>query len=138
MRYIIYTLYVATVLLFSGFARAQSPLPVEPPRSRVTILEVLVDSENLQLAVSGYVPNPCHQIPTPVMTLDNANTLVIRLISPVPTNFCIQRIQDYSTIVSLRHLAKASRLPLEAAAVYTVKTEGHDFSMQVSGLDLIQ
>lgn len=129
MKYIIYTVYIATVLLFSGFARAQT----------VTIDEVMVNAQ-LDLEVTGFVPTPCHQIPTAVLTFDqnNHNTLVVRLISPNPTPYCIQRLQDYSTIVPLRQLARASGLPLEATALYVVKTEGHDFTFAVSGRDLIK
>lgn len=144
MKYIIYTIYAATVLLFSGFARANtnphSLLPVEQPvRSPVTILEVQVDP-SLALEVSGYVPTICHATPMAVMTFDqhSPNTLVVRLISSAPATFCPQRIKDYQLFVPLRQLARASHLPLEASAIYTVKTEGHDFAIEVSGQDLIQ
>lgn len=143
MKYIIYTIYAATVLLFSGFAKAQSVMPVENnqnPRSSVTIQEVLIDSQTLDLNVSGYVPNPCYQMPYAIMTIDHnkPQTLVVRLFSPAPTQFCIQRIQEYSTVVSLKQLAKSSQLPLEDAVVYTVRTEGHDFAIEVFGRDLKQ
>jgi hypothetical protein len=130
MKYIIYTVYIATVLLFSGFARAQT----------VTIDEVYVDHQTLDLEVSGYVPTPCHQLPTAVLTFDHLNprTLVVRLVSPSHGDYCIQRLKNYSTIVPLRQLARASRLPLEASVLYVVKTEGHDFSIAVSGQDLIE
>lgn len=142
MKFIIYTLYAVTVLLFSGFARANTLVAMvnseEGFRSPVTIAEVLVDNRSLDLQISGYVPNPCYQNPTPVLFQDKNDpaTLIVRLISPSPTNFCVQRIKDYTTVISLRQLAQASQLPLDDKALYQVKTEGYEFSLEVSGQDL--
>ncbi len=142
MKYIIYTLYVVTVLLFSGFARANTLMSLvnadEQFRSPATIYNVGVDHQTLDLEISGYVPTPCYQEPSAVLIQDknDPSTLILRLVSPIPTAFCIQRIKDFSTIVSLRQLAQASQLPLEDKANYVVKTEGFDFSLPVSGQDL--
>ena len=145
MKYIIYTFYVVTVLLFSGFARANTLMAMvkadEQFRSPATIDSVGFADPNhqtLDLQITGYVPNPCYLNPSAILIMDknDPNTLIIRLISPIPTTFCIQRIKDFSTIVSLPQLAQASQLPLEDKAIYVVKTEGFDYSLQVSGQDL--
>lgn len=138
MKYIIYTIYAVTVLLFSGFARAATLMGTEQPfQSSATILEVGV-SQTLDLEVTGYVPTPCHQNPTAMLVPDNNNpyTLILRLVSPTHANFCVQRLKDFTTVVSLRQLAAASQLPLEDGAAYVVKTDGHDFAIEVLGHDL--
>lgn len=136
MKFLIYTLYALTVLLVSGFARAEG---FEPKKSNVQISEVGLDQQTMDLHVAGYVPNPCYQNPTAVMVQDktDSNVLVVRLVSPIPTQMCIQRIKDYTTVVNLRQLAQASELPLEDKAIYQLKAEGSDFAIEVLGQDLL-
>lgn len=136
MKLLIYTLYALTVLLVSGFARAEG---FEPKKSNVQISEVGLDQQTMDLHVAGYVPNPCYQNPTAVMVQDktDSNVLVVRLVSPIPTQMCIQRIKDYTTVVNLRQLAQASELPLEDKAIYQLKAEGSDFAIEVLGQDLL-
>ncbi len=142
MKTIIYTIYALTVLLFAGFARAESLMNVvngdQKFRSPVSISQVGVDMQAMRLAIAGRLPNPCYQDPSVLLIADknNPNTLILRLISPTPTNSCMARIKNYETIVSLRQLAQASELPLEDKALYVIRTEGYDFSLEVSGQDL--
>lgn len=145
MKPLFYTIYALTVLLFAGFARAETVTLMKVVnsgpqkfRSPVQISEVGVDIQNLKLSIAGRLPNPCFQDPSPVLIQDknNPNVLVLRLISPVPTNACMARIKDYDTVVSLRQLAQAAELPLEDKALYVIHTEGFDFSLPVSGQDL--
>lgn len=139
MKIVIYTLYAVTVLLFSGFARASDFDNSNPKfHSPVQIIDIGVDYNTMDLHIAGYVPNPCYQIPSGVLIQDphNPSTLILRLVSPSRPGACIERLKDYSTVVSLRQLAQASQLPLEDKAAYIVKTENFDFAMQVFGQDL--
>lgn len=135
MKYLVYAIYALTVLLVSGFARAEG---FEPKRSPVQIVEIGLDQQTMDLHVAGYVPNPCYQDPTAVLVQDKSNpsTLILRLISPIPTQMCIQSLKDYSTVVNLRQLAQSSELPLEDKAVYLLRAEGSDFQIEVLGQDL--
>jgi hypothetical protein len=104
----------------------------------VQIIDVGVDLDTFDLHITGYVPNPCYQIPSGVLIQDphNPSTLIVRLVSPSRPGACIQRLKDYDTVVSLRLLAQASQLRLEDKAAYIVKTENFEFAMQVFGQDL--
>ncbi len=144
MKTILFTIYVVTVLLFSGLARANtimSVLPVQKPNfnSAVMVQHVAIDQFRLALLVDGRMPNPCYQDPSAVLVLDkNApNTLILRLISPSPSTNCIAKIKEFRTLVDLRQLAQASELPLDNKSMYVIKTEGFDFAMEVSGQDLM-
>lgn len=144
MRTLIYTIYALTVLLFAGFARAETLMTVvnktDGPkfRSPVAITEVGFNQQSLSVAIGGRLPNPCFQDPTAVLVIDknNPNTLILRLISPIPTESCMARIKPFETEVNLPLLAQASELPLEDKALYVIRTEGYDFALEVSGQEL--
>lgn len=145
MKTLIYTIFALTVLLFAGFARAETLMNVvngktdgQKFRSPVAITEVGFNQQNMSVAIGGRLPNPCFQDPTAVLVLDrnNPNTLILRLISPTPTVDCMARIKPFETEVHLPLLAQASELPLDDKALYIIRTEGYDFSLEVSGQDL--
>jgi hypothetical protein len=141
MKTLIYGLYVAAVLVFSAFARAEVAMPyskILPKQAPVAITDVAVAPETMDLQIDGYLPNPCY--PQPLITLvqdvENPNVLRLRLSSPVPTHACPSRIQKYSMTVNLPVLAQNSRLVLANKNAYVVKFEGFEYEMQVLGSDL--
>jgi len=141
MKYIIYTIYAVTVLLFSGFARANTLMNAyhaNQAESAARIYDVTV-SQTLDLHVAGYVPTPCHSDPSAVIVQDSSNPqiLIVRLVSAAPTmSACVFRTKDFATVVPLRQLIRASQLPLVDEASYVVKTEGYNFAIEVKGSDL--
>jgi len=144
MKKLAFVLYVSCVLVFSAFARAEVAMPFVAAASNlktpVQIQEIAVDQVNLELLIGGFLPNPCFQLPsaTLVQDIENPATLILRLSSPVPTDVCVSRTIDYSTIVNLPILAQNSQIGLDDKAIYVIKTEGHEFQMQVLGSDLMR
>lgn len=144
MRTLIYTVYALTVLLFAGFARANTLMNVANGktdgkfRSTVAITEVGFNQQAMSIAIGGRLPNPCYQDPTAVLVMDkhNANSLILRLVSPTPTVDCMAMIKRFETEVNLPLLAQAAELPLDDKALYVIRTEGYDFALEVSGQDL--
>lgn len=143
MKFIIYTIYAVTVLLFSGFARANTVglgfgLHNQPALSFATIYDVTV-SQTLDLHVTGYVPTQCHSEPAGILVQDPANpqVLTVQLVTAPPTSMaCMFRIKEFSAVIPLRQLVRTSGLMLEDEATYIVKTGGYEFAFQVSGSDL--
>ena len=138
MKTLIYTVYVAAVLLFSAFARAEMVMPftkILPRQAPVAITDVAMMQETLDLRIDGYLPNACYTEPSAVLVQDveNPQVLRLRLSSPVPTTTCPSRLQDYSKIVNLPVLAQNSRLVFANGVEYVVKIEGFDYELQVLG-----
>ena len=123
--------YAIGVLLFAGFARAED--------SPARIHQVGVDLKTLSLHIEGQLPNPCYPEPSAVLTSDkqHSNILILRLSSPSPQNFCVTKIKEFFKTVKLSEVARDSRLALDDKTVYEIRTEGHPFSMQVSGSELV-
>lgn len=142
MKLIAYTIFVVSVLLMSGFAKADMLSPFMQQHQMLTAIpvdEVSVDSDSLQLLLEGHLPNPCYQEPTATLSFDTkeSNTLILRLSSPLPMEMCVDRTQPYSTVVDLRSLVQAAQLPLNEKTPYVIKTEGNAFALQVSGAELL-
>jgi hypothetical protein len=143
MKKLIYALYVAAVLLFSAFARAELAMPfskILPKQTPVTVTDVGFDEASFNLAIDGFKPNRCY--PTPfavvVQNQENPNVLKLRLTSPTPTNPCPSRIEKYSTVVNLPVLVQNARLVLEPNAKYVVEIEGYKYELQVLGSELMK
>lgn len=144
MKTLIYTIYALTVLLFAGFARAESVTLMsvvngqDKFKSPVAISAVGLNQQNLNLHVEGRLPTPCHLDPSAVLIFDknNPSTLIVRFISPSPTAACMFKIKPFETVVDLKQLAQASELLLDDKALYVIRTEGYNFSLEVSGQDL--
>jgi hypothetical protein len=150
MKFIAYTLFVVSVLLISGLARANDlSMPfVRPSATYQTPFQIknVSNEGQMQLAVTGTLPNPCYPQPSATLTPDanDPQTLVLRLSSPYPQQgACISKtqapmvIQEYTVIVDLLPLIQASQVNLHPRTIYTLKTEGYEYSMQISGSDLV-
>ena len=136
-------LYVGVVLAFSAFARAEVSMPFSKNSNfpiTVKIESVAVDKTNLELLIGGFLSNPCVEMPSAslVQDFENPSILILSLSSPVPTDVCVSRTIDFSTIVNLPVLAQNSRIELDPQADYVIKTEGNEFEMQVRGSELMR
>lgn len=143
MKKLAFILYVGCVLVFSGFARAEMVMPFSKNSNFTTPIQIesiAVDQVNLELLIRGFLPNPCTQMPSAMLVqdLENPMVLILRLSSPVPTDVCVARTVDYSTIVNLPVLAQNSRIGLDDKALYVIKADGNNFEMQVLGSDLMR
>lgn len=143
MKKVAFILYVGCVLAFSAFARAEVMMPfsrVSGFASNVQIESVALDKNNLELLIGGFLSNPCAQLPSAhlVQDFENPALLVLRLSSPVPTDVCVARTLDFSTVVNLPVTAQNSRLDLDPQGVYVIKADGSDFELQVIGADLMR
>lgn len=143
MKKIAFVLYVGCVLAFSAFARAEVYMPfskLSQNQAPVTIEHVSVDRANLELFLSGFLPNPCTAEPTATLAqaYEEPNTLVLQLVSPYNPGVCITKTSDFNEVVSLPALAQHSQLYLDSKAIYTIKTVGYEFELQVLGSDLMR
>lgn len=143
MKTLIYTMYVAAVLLFSAFARAELSMPfskVLPKQVTVSVTDVAFNEASFELQIAGTLPNKCFPKPLAVVVQNPEfpNVLRLRLTSPSPTNPCPSRIEKYSTVVNLPVLVQNARLVLEPNAQYVVEIEGFEYEMQVLGSELMK
>ena len=143
MKTAVVVVYVAAVLLFSAFARAEMVIPFstgEAPSTRILIDEVYANEVTLELDIHGRLANPCHALPTARLSqdLNTPNTLVLRLSSPLPLEACVSPVAKYVGLVSLPETAQVSNLQLEDKAIYLLKVEGSEFEMMVLGSELMR
>lgn len=143
MKTLAYALYVVTVLLISGLARANAATldQVETQyQTPVTIAQISVDAAKAELLIAGSLPNPCFGSPSAMLTQDtqNPNVLILRLSSPLPMNACISRVKYFTANVVLPLLAQASRVKLDSKTVYTLTVDGYEFEMKIPGSDLMK
>lgn len=143
MNKALYTIYAVAVLLFAGFARAEVSLFhfAEAQRSAtLPINDVRADYQRLVLEVTGSLPSPCYK--QPVAQLEQSSqdprVLILRLTSPTPIKSCIAPVTSFESRVLLPELAKRSRVKLNSDELYVLKTEGFDFQMQVTGIELLR
>lgn len=143
MKALIYGLYVAAVLLFSAFARAEVSMPfstILPKQTQVNISDVAFNEGSFELQIEGTLPNKCYPKPfaTVVQNSEFPNVLRLRLTSPSPTNPCPSRIEKYSTVVNLPVVVQNARLVLEPGTQYVIEIEGYKYEMQVLGSELLK
>lgn len=130
---VLYTLYVAAVLLFAGTARANE-------LTNLKIDEVVFHDESLVLDVKVSLPNPCHSLPQAELVQDSQspNTLILRMTSQLPLGgFCISKVKPVTAVVSLPELVQSAQLDVEKDAAYLIKAEGSPFEMIVLGSFLL-
>lgn len=143
MKAIVITIYVACVLLFSGFARAEglfsTGVGVANYQIPVQIEHISLNAADVSLDVYGYLPNPCYSQPAASLVQDQQDptVLILRLTSRAPTTHCVSPVVEVQTTVNLPYLAQSLQLPLENKAKYLVKTEGYEFTFEVLGSDLL-
>lgn len=143
MKKVAFILYVGCVLAFSAFARAEVMMPFSKNSNlakTVQIESVALDKTNLELLIGGFLSNPCTSAPSASLEqdLENPALLVLRLSSPFPTEVCVARTLEFTTVVNLPVTAQNSRIELDPQSVYVIKAEGSEFEMQVLGADLMR
>lgn len=143
MKYIAYTVYVVTVLLISGFARANAATLASVTQTQyqapVTIIDAVVDPISVKLFIDGSLPNPCYGTPSAILTQDSTNTgiLVVRMTAPIPVRDCIATLKYFNSDVELPRLVHASRVKIDAKATYVLKVDGSDYEVQIPGSALL-
>ncbi|MGZ3722073.1 MAG: hypothetical protein ACXVA9_04025 [Bdellovibrionales bacterium] len=146
MKTVAYALYVVTVLLISGLARANAATlssfeAVQPSyQTPVQVSQVSLDSSKVALMIAGSLPNPCYGTPSAMMTQDSdtPNVLVLRLSSPAPMDACISRVKYFSADVELLRLVAAAHIKLDGNTTYTLKVEGSEFALPIQGSELMR
>lgn len=146
MKTVAYALYVVIVLLISGLARANATTidSMQPAQSQystpVQVSQVALDPAKGQLTIAGSLPNPCYMNPSAMLTQDatNPRMLVLHLSSPIPTDMCISRVKYFNSNVEISKLVEASRVNLDENSTYTLKVDGSEFALTISGAQLIR
>lgn len=145
MKKLVFGLYVATVLLFSGLARAEADLilPIsngqQPQMINPIIREVLPATNVLALQISGLLPNPMTDEPSArlVQDQDDPRVLILTLSTKKYDGISVSPVSHFNVVVSLPQLAYDAGIQPEEKAIYILKIKGHDFHMQFSGADLM-
>lgn len=143
MKVIAYSVFVISVLLMSGFAKADLMTPFVQNAvyaTTVHIDEVIPSNDGAALKIVGFLPNPCHGRPFVFLTNDTKHPfeLVLSLSSPLPKqDACVERTEPFESVVDLAVSAQSAGVKLDAESVYIVRVEGTDFAMQVRGADLM-
>lgn len=141
MKKIAIALYVISILLISGLARAEAATLASLPQAQYQVPTRLHQAlaEGLTIKALGELPSPCYGAPSAMLTQDSQNpsNLTLHLSSTVPMDICIARVTDFVTQVDLPFLAKASPVHLEENVTYLIQVDGLDFSMTAKGSDLL-
>ncbi len=141
MKKIAITLYVISILLISGFARAEAATLATYSQvqyqSPVKLNQAV--SEGLTVRIAGTLPCPSGQ-PMAILTQDSQSpsTLTLRLSSPLPLDACIARVVGFNAQIELPLLTQTSMIKIDENIIYLIKVEGLDFSTQVRGSDLLK
>lgn len=135
MKIVAYVSFVIAVLLLSAFARASE---VQYERL-VQVDQLAPDLTQKQLKVQGTLPNPCYNAPSVSLTPDanDSRVLILRLASPLPMGICPSVVKPFTSVIDLPTLAFASQVPVDQKAVYLIKAEGSEFSIEVPGSSLV-
>jgi len=143
MKTVAYALYVVTVLLISGLARANASTLDSIQinyQTEVQVSQVSLDSSKTALMIAGSLPNPCYENPSAMLTQDSdsPSVLVLRLSSPIPMDACISRVKYFTSSVELLRLVQASHVKLDSVVVYTLRVEGSEFELPILGSELMR
>ncbi len=141
MKKIAIALYVVSILLISGLARAEAATLASLSQAQYQVPTRLTQAlaDGLTIKAVGELPSPCYGQPSAMLTQDlqNPTQLTLHLSSAVPMEICIARVTDFVTQIDLPFLAKASQVRLEKNVVYLIQVDGLDFSLSANGSDLL-
>ena len=122
--------YICSVLLVSGFARADENL------RNVSISNINYQEGDWRIQVQGHLPNSCVTSPQPTLTQSETqpNTLIFSMVAKSSGSMCVERLGNFYDIpVDLRQLVKASHVELLPGVTYTIKTEHYPFEVSFEG-----
>lgn len=125
--------YVLGVLLFAGFAKAESQTNLE-------IRHISYQEGSWMIEVSGDLRNPCLTSPQPTLvpSRNEANTLILQVQATQTGDFCAQAIAgSYHFKVDLRLLMQKAGVLIVPQQTYTVKTEKYPFEVSFKGGDVM-
>lgn len=134
MKKIILVSYILGVLLFSGFARAESTT------TPLAIGHVQYQEGSWQIEISGPLKNFCLSSPHPTLVPSNTqpNTLILKVVATETGDLCAQAIKgSFNLSTDLRLLMQRSGVLVAPHQIYTVKTEGYPFEVSFSGGDVM-
>jgi hypothetical protein len=138
---ILFFLYAAAILLFSGFARGQDfANPGAAQEVPFRIQQVTVDPISFELHLLGSTPNSCYNqiIARIVRQPEFPEVLWVRVTLPIPEEICTDQIQEgFSTTVDLKQTIANAELRLEEEKTYSITIEGSDLTFEASGAQLL-
>lgn len=130
MKKILLLVYIAGALTASALAHAAIV---------VNVTSAQLDQQTLNLTVSMSLADPCLGQPMAQMTRSEKDPMVLNVefvTQEFGSGYCVQRIVNSQTEVSLPMLAKAENISVDQKAIYTVRIKGSDYQYLVSGSDL--
>jgi hypothetical protein len=130
MKRILLLGYIFSVLLISGFARA------EEKSQRLMIKDVQYTEGSWNIQVSGPLPNLCVTSPQPTLVADakRPNLMILQMVGKSTAELCGQAVRgNYSEPVDLRGLMAKSGFRLRPGVTYTIKADGHPFEVSFEG-----
>lgn len=144
MKKAIFAIYVVSILLFSGLAKADADLllPHDDFGSvqKAIVTSVYPDLNNLALRITGTVSNPNVETPVPVVIQDSNDPriLTIVMIAKPFEGTSIFLVKAYDSTFSLPQLLADANIQFNEHADYLVRVSGSNFEMVVSGSDLLR
>jgi hypothetical protein len=139
MKKLAFVVYIVSVLLISGLARANTlDSFVQAQYTSPTLLHKVV-ADGLDVYTTYTLPSPCSEKPSVRLTQEDEFTLTLRLSSPSPKigEMCALPVETYTSRIQLPLLVRASKVTVDPTVEYLIKVEGYAFSMRVLGADLL-
>lgn len=116
--------YICSVLMVSGFARA------DEAQESLPIRKVTTQEGSWVVQIQGIRPNLCVSSPQPtlVQNAERPDVLILRMIATSTGDFCAQAVAGfYDVTVDLRRLVRQSKVEIKPGATYTIETDGYPF-----------
>lgn len=126
--------YIAAALIISNYANAS--ISYDAPAE---IESASFDPSTSSLRVLGSLPNPCAKSRAILVQSDlSHDQLTLVITSVTEEDLCISVRDAFEVSVSMKELARMSRLQLDPATTYRVKTANFNYEFEISGLDLLK
>lgn len=127
--------YILSVLLFSGFSRAED---LRDPSTASQLVPVKIDKaefskETYLLRLSGKRGTPCISLPTPVLVANQEKVNSFRLVaqSVSENSLCIQVLSPYQLVFDLRSLFQNTQFIADQPV--TIEIDGTKDILEVPG-----
>lgn len=120
--------YISSVLLFSGFARAEE--------QTLDIQKINYEKGSWVIEVHGLLPNLCVGWPEAALEIspDAPQTFILKMVATAPQDLCGQAVRGpYKVTVDLRRLIAQSKFKIEPGVTYTIKAENYPFELSFEG-----
>ena len=125
--------YIAAALIISNYANAS--ISYDAPAE---IESASFDPSTSSLRVFGSLPNPCAKSRAILLQNEfNPEQLTLVISTVKEQDICISVRDEFDVSISMKELARMSRLQLNPGATYRVKTANFNYEFEISGLDLL-